>query len=96
MTNWLRALAPLVLTAIALVVFFTADPAVGMLLIVAALASAFLAGTSILGRPPRRPERDVDPVEVRAYREAHPGSTISDAVAVGGEPAAGSTWSDRG
>ena len=85
MMNWLRALAPLALTAIALVVFFTADRTVGMLLIVAALASAFLAGKSALGRPTRRPERDVDPAEVRAYREAHPGSTISDAVsAVGG------------
>ena len=75
MTNWLRALAPLVLTAIALVVFFTADRAVGMLLIVAALASAFLAGTRILGRPPRRPERDVDPVEVRAYRGCVPSAS---------------------
>ena len=87
MTNWLRALAPLALTAIALVVFFTADRTVGMLMIVAALASAFLAGKSIRGRPSRRPERDVDPAEVRAYREAHPGSTISDVVSAVGGPA---------
>ena len=52
MTNWLRALAPLALTAIALVVFFTADRTVGMLVIVAALASAFLVGTSA-GQPAR-------------------------------------------
>jgi len=85
MTNWLRALAPLALTAIALVVFFTADRTVGTLLIVAALASAFLAGKSVVGRPSRSLDRDVDPAKVRAYREAHPGSTISDAVsAVGG------------
>jgi hypothetical protein len=85
MTNWLRALAPLALTAIAVVVFFTADRTVGMLLIVAALASTFLSGKSVFGRPSTRPERDVGPAEVRAYREAHPGSTISDAVsAVGG------------
>jgi hypothetical protein len=85
MTNWLRALAPLALTAIAVVVFFTADRTVGMLLIVAALVSTFLGGKSVLGRPSRRPERDLDPAEVRAYREAHPGRTISDAVsAVGG------------
>ena len=31
MTNWLRVLAPVVLTAIALVVFFTRDRTVGML-----------------------------------------------------------------
>lgn len=96
MTNWLCALAPLALTAIALVVFFTADRTVGILLIVAALASAFLAGKSVLGCPSRRPERDVDPAEVRAYREAHPGSTISDAFRAGGEPTGGSTWGDRG
>ncbi|ROS53889.1 hypothetical protein [Frigoribacterium sp. PhB118] len=95
MTNWLRALAPLALTTIALVVFFTADRTVGMLLVVAALASAFLVGKSVLGRPSRRPERDVDPAEVRAYREAHPGSTISDAVRAGGVPTAGSTSCDR-
>ena len=52
MTNWLRALAPLALTTIALVVFFTADRTVGMLLIVAALASAFLVGTGA-GQPTR-------------------------------------------
>ncbi|VXA93258.1 hypothetical protein [Frigoribacterium sp. 9N] len=52
MTNWLRALAPLALTAIALVVFFTADRTVGMLVIVAALASAFLVGTGA-GQPNR-------------------------------------------
>lgn len=80
MTTWLRALAPLALTAIALIVFFTADRTVGMLLIVAALASAFVAGKSILGRPSKRPERQVDPAAVRAYRETHPGSTISEAV----------------
>jgi len=87
MTNWLRALAPLALTTIALVVFFTADRTVGMLVIVAALASAFLVGTGVFGRPSRRPERDVDPAEVRAYREAHPGSTISNAVGAVGGPA---------
>lgn len=52
MTNWLRALAPLALTAIALVVFFTADRTVGMLVIVAALASAFLVGAGA-GQPNR-------------------------------------------
>lgn len=84
MTTWLRALAPLALTAIALVVFFTADRTVGMLLIVAALATGFLAGRSALGRPTGHPAADVDPAEVRAYREAHPGTTISDAVSAGG------------
>ena len=87
MTTWIRAAAPLVLTAIALVVFFTADRTVGTLLIVAALASAFLVGKGVLGRPSGGPAGDVDPADVRRYRETHPGSTISEAVtAVGGGP----------
>lgn len=87
MTTWIRAAAPLVLTAIALVVFFAADRTVGTLLIVAALASAFLVGKGALGRPSGGAARDVDPAEVRHYRETHPGSTISEAVtAVGGRP----------
>ncbi|MBD8704386.1 hypothetical protein [Frigoribacterium sp. CFBP 13712] len=89
MTTWLRALAPVALTAIALVVFFTGDRTIGMLLIVAALGSAFLTGTSILGRPVTRSSGKVaaaaDSEAVRAYRRAHPGSTISEAVRAVGE-----------
>ena len=85
MTTWLRALAPVALTAIALVVFFTGDRTIGMLLIVAALGSAFLTGTSILGRPVTRTSGQVDSDAVRAYRRAHPGSTISEAVRAVGE-----------
>lgn len=89
MTTWLRALAPVALTAIALVVFFTGDRTIGMLLIVAALGSAFLTGTSILGRPVTRTSGQVDSATdsdaVRAYRRAHPGSTISEAVRAVGE-----------
>ena len=86
-TTWLRALTPVALTAIALVVFFTGDRTIGMLLIVAALGSAFLTGTSILGRPVRRTSGEVaaDAAAVRAYRRAHPGSTISEAVRALGE-----------
>jgi Flp pilus assembly protein TadB len=87
MTKWLRALAPVALTVIALVVFFTGDRTVGMLLIVAALASTFLTGTSILGRPVRIFAGEADAAAVRAYRRAHPGSTISDAVRAVGEDA---------
>jgi len=84
-TKWLRALAPVALTVIALVVFFTGDRIIGMLLIVAALGSAFLTGTSILGRPVTRSSGKVDSAAVRAYRRAHPGSTISEAVRAVGE-----------
>ncbi|MDY0891656.1 hypothetical protein [Frigoribacterium sp. CFBP9030] len=85
MTNWLRALAPVALTAIALVVFFTGDSTVGMLLIVAALGSAFSTGTRLLGHPSTGHAQEVDATAIRAYRRSHPGTTISEAVRAVGE-----------
>ncbi|PPF60328.1 hypothetical protein C5C13_03220 [Clavibacter michiganensis] len=76
----MRALAPLLMTLLAVVTFLTIDRILGMLLIVAALAVAFLSGRAVLGRVPGRPADDIDPQEVRAYRESHPGSSIGDAV----------------
>lgn len=86
MNRWLRAIAPILLTLLAVVTFFTVDRILGMLLIVVALAVAFLSGRAVLGRVPARPATEVDPQEVRAYRERHPGTSIGDAVtAVGRE-----------
>ncbi|OUE23667.1 hypothetical protein [Clavibacter michiganensis] len=79
MNRWLRALAPLLLTLLAIVTFLTIDRILGMLLIVVALAVAFLSGRAVLGRVPTRPEGDIDAQEVRAYRESHPGTSIGDA-----------------
>jgi hypothetical protein len=80
MSKWLRALAPLALTAIALIFFFTGDRTLAMLLIVAALATAFLTGTGILGRPTTTRVGKINPKDVRSYRQAHPNTTISEAV----------------
>lgn len=80
MSRWLRALAPLLMAVLAVVAFLAIDRTLGMLLVVAALALAFLSGRAVLGRVPTRPARDLDPRDVRAYRESHPGSSIGDAV----------------
>ncbi|MBF4621627.1 hypothetical protein [Clavibacter sp. VKM Ac-2542] len=81
MSRWIRALAPLLMTLLAVVTFLTIDRILGMLLIVAALAVAFLSGRAVLGRVPARPAGDIDAQEVRAYRESHPGTSIGDGVA---------------
>ncbi|KZC95750.1 MULTISPECIES: hypothetical protein [Clavibacter] len=80
MNRWLRALAPILLTLLAVVTFLTIDHVLGMLLIVVALAVAFLSGRAVLGRVPARPAGDIDARAVRAYREDHPGTSIGDAV----------------
>jgi len=78
--RWLRAIAPILLTLLAVVTFLTIDRILGMLLIVAALAVAFLSGRAVLGRVPARPAGDIDPRDVRAYRESNPGASIGDAI----------------
>jgi hypothetical protein len=80
MSRWLRALAPILLTLLAVVTFLTIDHLLGMLVVVAALAVAFLSGPAALGRVPAQPAGDVDARAVRAYREDHPGTSIGDAV----------------
>jgi hypothetical protein len=56
----LRASAPLFLTALALVTFFAIDRTAGMLIVIAALADAFLSGNHDGRRMLNSPAREAD------------------------------------
>lgn len=72
----------LLCTVAALLAFFILDQTLLALLFAMLAVLLSWAGTSILGNPPRTDVRDreIDPREVKDYREQHPGTSIGEAI----------------
>ena len=82
MKRWLLAATPLLMTILGIAVFVTVNPFLGLIIVVGGyVIDWFVFDTRVLGEMPERITGPVDPEELRAYRESHPGASIGDALA---------------
>lgn len=81
MRKWFLPLAPFVGAIAAVILFINHETTLAMLVVLGALACAFLWSPGILGRPRSNIDANPSAAEIRRYRMAHPGATIADALA---------------
>jgi drug/metabolite transporter (DMT)-like permease len=76
----LRAVLTGALAVLGVALASRGDAQTAMLVLLLAVACAFLGGNPVVGRLARRPERPVDARAVKQHRRAHPEASISDAI----------------
>lgn len=81
MRRWMPAVVTLGGVTAALIAYTSSAPTIAVVLLLATLLVSALSRPVIGNTPVTEPTSPVDPAAVRRYRQEHPGSTISEAVA---------------
>lgn len=79
--RWMTAVVTLGGVTAALIAYTSSAPTIAVVLLLATLLVSALSRPVIGNTPVTEPMPSVDPAAVRRWREEHPGSTISEAVA---------------
>ena len=79
--RWSLAVLTLAGLTAAMIAYASAEPTIAGILLLATVCVGASSMPVIGNTPVKEPTSHVDPAAVRRYREEHPGSTISDAVA---------------
>lgn len=79
--RWTPAVVTLGGATAALIAYTSSAPTIAVVLLLATLLVSALSRPVIGDAPVTEPTSPVDPAAVRRYRDEHPGSTISEAVA---------------
>jgi hypothetical protein len=80
MIKWILALVPLIGAAAAVILFINHETPLALLVVLGALACAFLWSPGVLGRARSNSNAKLSAAEIRQYRTTYPGATIADAV----------------